>query len=119
MSMNHTLNLWIGADVLWYADGDMGCTPSAGKVTRLNIDNVTLAIADPENHNLGVRDGVRYVFDKKIKDMEKRDCGCWDYTPAHKELLDKGILSNHAKAAEMKETEARKKQKEKKEPVAV
>ena len=77
----------LNLDVMWYPDGDLDQTPHPAKIVGLGNTSVCLAIFEPDNHNLILRDGVKHVDDKTIRPNERIDQGLWEHTQFHKEFL--------------------------------
>jgi len=72
----------LGDPVLWYEAGDKSGPAYPGFVTQLgNGTAVTVAVMEPNLHNLQVRDAVKYVGDKTIREDERVTSGAWDHHP--------------------------------------
>lgn len=75
---------FIGQIVWWYEGGNESQEPAAAVVTRISGCSLNLNIFDPQSYNQRIRDGVRHIADTNVKDADKVDSGCWDFTPHDK-----------------------------------
>lgn len=75
----------VGEIVTW-KPGGTGALPAI--VTQVTSRSVDLSAFDRFSQNMMIRDGVRHTLDPDAKDAEKRESGTWEYTPAHKRLME-------------------------------
>lgn len=78
----------VGDIVLWHPHADAGADGFPAIVTKVGSETLMLNVADPNNHNFFLRDGVRHVTDKRAKTPELLEQGGWDHTPQTKEYIE-------------------------------
>lgn len=83
----------VGQAVYWYIDGRAQGEPYPALVTRRanrGVDTVGLAVMTPDSRLFMLREGVRHCDDPRLKEAERVESGCWDYTDRDKKL--QGLL---------------------------
>jgi len=73
-----TSKVRIGDMVYWYPSPDSK-DPCAAFVTRIGTEVLALSILRPGQHNLSLRDGVRYITDERYEISGNREAGVWDF----------------------------------------
>lgn len=72
----------IGDTVLWFPGGDPGTESSPAIVTCVGAEALAVSLVPKDGMTLVPKDAVRHLTDPKLKTIEVREQGGWDYTPS-------------------------------------